>query len=146
MVATIAACAGCNKISRLSARLCLALQTPIYGVSQFSPPAPAEQLSPGDRHYSARDDSLLLLTTTNVALDIFNLQTSVCFMPQLENKYIIQSIVCEASCHSVTWSLGHSVTWSLGHSVTWLLGHLVTRLSSCHQNLCFTISTNGLTN
>ena len=25
-------------------------------------------------------------------------------------KYTIRSIVCEASCHPVTWSLGHSVT------------------------------------
>ena len=64
-------------------------------------------------------------------------------------KYTIQSIVCEASCHSIiqsihhlvtlslshlviqslTWSLSHLVTsstWSLGHLVTWSLGHLVT--------------------
>ena len=33
-------------------------------------------------------------------------------------KYTIRSIVCEASCHSVTRSLGHSVTRSLGHLVT----------------------------
>ena len=36
-------------------------------------------------------------------------------------KYTIRSIVCEASCHLVTWSLGplsHSVTRSLSHSVT----------------------------
>ena len=33
-------------------------------------------------------------------------------------KYTIRSIVCEAFCHSVTWSLGHSFTWSLGHLVT----------------------------
>ena len=36
----------------------------------------------------------------------------------LLDKYTIRSIVCEASCHSVTRSLGHSVTRSLGHSVT----------------------------
>ena len=63
-------------------------------------------------------------------------------------KYTIRSIVCEASCHSVTRSLahlvtrslghsvlghsvtrslGHLVTWSLGHLVTWFLGHLVIR-------------------
>ena len=49
-------------------------------------------------------------------------------------KYI-RSIVCEASCHLVTWSLGHLVIQSLGHlvtcslshSVTWSLGHRVTR-------------------
>ena len=86
MVATIAACAGCNKISRLSARLCLALQTPIYGVSQFSPPAPAEQLSPGDRHIQ------LEMTHTfdhqKYGPRYFQL-TSVCFVPQLENKYCL---------------------------------------------------------
>ena len=32
-------------------------------------------------------------------------------------KYTIRSIVCEASCHLVTRSLGQSVRWSLGHSV-----------------------------
>ena len=42
-------------------------------------------------------------------------------------KYTIRSIVCEASCHSVTRSLGHSVTRSLGHLVTRSLGHSVTR-------------------
>ena len=42
------------------------------------------------------------------------------------SKYTIRSIVCEASCHSVTWSLGHSVTWSHGHSVTRSLGHSLT--------------------
>ena len=42
------------------------------------------------------------------------------------NKYTIRSIVCEASCYSVTRSLGHSVTLSLGHSVTGSLGHSVT--------------------
>ena len=31
------------------------------------------------------------------------------------NKYTIRSIVCEASCYSLTQSLGHSVTRSLGH-------------------------------
>ena len=36
-------------------------------------------------------------------------------------KYTIRSIVCEASCHSVTRSLGHSVTWSLCHSVSTML-------------------------
>ena len=49
--------------------------------------------------------------------------------------YTIRSIVCEASCHPVTWSLGHLVNRSLGHlvtlsishSVTWSLGHSVTR-------------------
>ena len=41
-------------------------------------------------------------------------------------KYTIRSIVCEASCYSVTWSLCHLVTWPLGHMVTWSLGHLVT--------------------
>ena len=53
-------------------------------------------------------------------------------------KYTIRSIVCEASCHSVTRSLSHSVTRSLGHlvtrspghSVTWSLGHPVTRSPS----------------
>ena len=40
-------------------------------------------------------------------------------------KYTIRSIVCEASCYSVTRSFGHSVTWSLGHLVTWSLGHSV---------------------
>ena len=44
---------------------------------------------------------------------------------RLTIKYTIRSIVCEAFCHSVTWSLGHSVTQSLSHSVTWSLGHLV---------------------
>ena len=43
-----------------------------------------------------------------------------------EIKYTIRSIVCEASCHLVTRSLGHSVTWSLCHLVTLSLGHLVT--------------------
>ena len=33
-------------------------------------------------------------------------------------KYTIRSIVCEASHHLVTHSLGHLVTWSLGYSVT----------------------------
>ena len=42
-------------------------------------------------------------------------------------KCSIRSIVCEASRHAVTLSLGHLVTWSLGHLVTWSLGHLVTR-------------------
>ena len=40
-------------------------------------------------------------------------------------KYTIRSIVCEASCHQVTLSLGHLVTWSLGHSVTRSLGTCV---------------------
>ena len=52
-------------------------------------------------------------------------------------QYTIRSIVCEASCHLVTWSLRHSVTKSLGHSVTLSLGHLVTH---------FNLSTNWLTN
>ena len=42
-------------------------------------------------------------------------------------KYTIRSIVCEASCHPVTRSLGHSITWSIGHSVTWSFGHSVIR-------------------
>ena len=42
------------------------------------------------------------------------------------SKYTIRSIVCEASCHSVTWSFDLLVTWSLGHSVTRSLGHSVT--------------------
>ena len=42
-------------------------------------------------------------------------------------KYTIRSIVCKASCHLVTWSLGHLVTRSLGHSVAWSLGHSVIR-------------------
>ena len=33
-------------------------------------------------------------------------------------KYTIRSIVCEAFCHLVIWSLGHLVILSLGHSVT----------------------------
>ena len=33
----------------------------------------------------------------------------------ITNICIIRSIVCEASCHPVTWSLGHLVTQSLGH-------------------------------
>ena len=43
-----------------------------------------------------------------------------------EWKYTIWSIVCEASCHLVTMSLGHSVIWSLGHLVTWSLSDSVT--------------------
>ena len=34
-----------------------------------------------------------------------------------EIKYTIRSIVCEASCHSVTRSLGYSVTRSLSISL-----------------------------
>ena len=30
----------------------------------------------------------------------------------IQYKYTIRSIVCKASCHSVTRSLGHPVTWS----------------------------------
>ena len=41
------------------------------------------------------------------------------------DKYTIQSVVCEASCHPVIQSLGHSVTRSLVHLVTRIL-------SSCH--------------
>ena len=56
------------------------------------------------------------------------------FMTWKVSKYTIRSIVCEASCYSVTRSQGHSDTWSLGHLVTWSLsvsvtlwlGHLVT--------------------
>ena len=50
-----------------------------------------------------------------------------CVPQENKFKYTIRSIVCEASCHPVTWSLGHLVTWSLGHSVTRSLGHSVTR-------------------
>ena len=42
-------------------------------------------------------------------------------------KYTIWSLVFEASCHLVTWSLCHLFTWSLGHLVTWSLSHSVTR-------------------
>ena len=42
-------------------------------------------------------------------------------------KYTIRSIVCEAFCQSVTWSLGHLVTRSLGHLVTGSLCHSVSR-------------------
>ena len=59
-------------------------------------------------------------------------------------KYTIRSIVCEASCHSVTWSLGHLVTWSLSHSVTWSLSHLVT--SSSIDSESFVQYYYGLTN
>ena len=38
-------------------------------------------------------------------------------------KYTIRSIVCEASCHSVTWSLGHSVTRSYDHYFQHANGH-----------------------
>ena len=37
-----------------------------------------------------------------------------CLFPHI-TKYTIRSIVCEASYHSVTRSLGHSVTRSLDH-------------------------------
>ena len=37
----------------------------------------------------------------------------------IQYKYTIRSIVCKASCHSVTRSLGHPVTRSLGLLVTW---------------------------
>ena len=75
-------------------------------------------------------------------------------------EYTIQSIVCEASCHPVTWSLGHLGTWALGHSitqslshlVTWSLGHLVTQSlghsvtqSPSHFVTIFNITTYGLT-
>ena len=45
-------------------------------------------------------------------------------------KYTIRSIVCEeceASCHTVSWSLDDSVNKSLGHLVTWSVGHSMTR-------------------
>ena len=59
-------------------------------------------------------------------------------------KYAIRSIVCEASCHPVTRSLGHLVTRSLGHSVTQALGHSVT-CSLSHSVTIFNITTNGPT-
>ena len=45
----------------------------------------------------------------------------------IQYKYTIRSIVCKASCHSVTRSLGHLVTRSLDHLVTWSPSHSVTR-------------------
>ena len=67
------------------------------------------------------------------------------------DKYTIRSIVCEASCHSVTQSLGHLVPLSLGHSVTRSLGPSVTRSlgnsvtrSISHTVTIFNIA-NGLT-
>ena len=45
----------------------------------------------------------------------------------LINKYTIQSIICEASCHPVTQSLGHLIIQSFGHLVTRSLGHLITQ-------------------
>ena len=48
------------------------------------------------------------------------------YTPLYKLECTIRSIVCEASCHPVTRSLGHLVTWSLGHFVTLSLGHLVT--------------------
>ena len=74
------------------------------------------------------DHSLTVIIDVN-AEEVDRYETS-------KGKYTIRSIVCEASCHSFTRSLGHSVTQSLGHLVTWSLGHLVTRslghLSTCH--------------
>ena len=45
-------------------------------------------------------------------------QFSIAIQVSMDNgysKYTIRSIVCEASCHSVTWSLGHLVTQSYDH-------------------------------
>ena len=68
----------------------------------------------------------------------------VCFVMALNSaKYTIQSIVCKASCHSVTQSFGHSVTRLLGHSVTQSLSYYVT-MSFCHS--VSTILHNWLTN
>ena len=63
--------------------------------------------------------------------------------PNFTFKYTIRLIVCQASCHLVTWSLCHSVTRSHGHSVTRSLGHSVTR-SLSHS--VFNVVTNKQTN
>ena len=48
----------------------------------------------------------------------------VCFSTQ---KYTIRSIVCEASCHLVTQSLGHLVTRSLVH---WVIPTLFSNITT----------------